>query len=336
MFTFRNFIFSLLEEKRQGAKQSDDEGKMFEILSGYHLNGQNHMSHYREEGKTPKNIHDEIKDRIGEEAYNRINNHASNMAQKIHDHLHSMGYKGKIRKVVWTSQKSDIKHFTGKDDPNNESDVMVEYHHAPGSTKNGIEHVGYSMKYANNAVTLKNNTPATISHTYGVNSESMLSHHNEHMKRVHALLGTSSDTPGNKMHEKYKEVRNSSVGAEIQKSSNESRRKMIEDFHNQLKDLHPHELHDRVLSHLAGETQSPVFMAHSSTSGKQNVLNNRDHYAKMLALHKDHLKINKGSGTSVTITGRNGVKLFSIEAASKGRPTKTPEYMAKPGAAMAG
>ena len=64
MESFKQFLAEspLLEakEKREGAASSDDEGKLFEVLTGYHLNGK-HMNSYREEGKTPQAIHDEIK-----------------------------------------------------------------------------------------------------------------------------------------------------------------------------------------------------------------------------------------------------------------------------------
>jgi hypothetical protein len=341
---FKNFLSqtSLYEdylteakEKRGSGQESDTEGKLFEVLSGYHLNGKKHMNSYREEGKLPQDIHDEIKSKISPEAYQRVNQHAMENAANIRQHLKDNGYKGKINHVVWTSQSGDIGHFTGKDDPNNESDVMINFKHGLGSKGQGEEKLGYSMKYANNAVTLKNKTPKTFGATYGIDEKPLMKLHQAHMTTVRSVLNDDKTSAAG-LHQIYKDNRGTDVGDEIERSSNDSRKQMVKHLARKLGQLKPQELHDRILDHIAGPTNSTVFMAHTNTQGGNHILSTREHYQKILKEHKAHLKVKPGAGTSFTVTGKDGQKLLEYQVVSKGRPTQTPEIITKPGAALAG
>jgi len=341
---FKNFLSqtSLYEdylteakEKRGSGQESDTEGKLFEVLSGYHLNGKKHMNSYREEGKLPQDIHDEIKSKISPEAYQRVYQHAMENAANIRQHLKDNGYKGKINHVVWTSQSGDIGHFTGKDDPNNESDVMINFKHGLGSKGQGEEKLGYSMKYANNAVTLKNKTPKTFGSTYGIDEKSLMNLHKAHMTNVRSVLN-DDETSASGLHQVYKDARGTDAGDEIERSSNDSRKQMVKHLARKMSQLAPQDLHDRILDHIAGPTNSTVFMAHTTTDGSNNILNTREHYQKILKEHKAHLKVKPGAGTSFTVTGKDNQKLLEYQVVSKGRPTQTPEIITKPGAALAG
>jgi hypothetical protein len=341
---FKNFLSqtSLYEEhlteaaeKRGSGQESDTEGKLFEILSGYHLNGKKHMNSYREEGKLPEDIHNEIKSKISPQAYQRVNQHAMENAANIRQHLKDSGYEGRINHVVWTSQGGDIKHFTGQDDPNNESDVMINFKHGLGSNNQGEEKLGYSMKYANNAVTLKNKTPKTFGQTYGIDEKPLMNLHKAHMTNVRSVLN-DDESSASALHQQYKEARGTDVGNEIERSSNDSRKQMVKHLARKMGQLKPQELHDRILDHIAGPTNSTVFMAHTNTEGKNHILSTREHYQKILKEHKPYLKVKPGAGTSFTVTGKDGQKLLEYQVVSKGRPTQTPEIITKPGAALAG
>ena len=65
-----NFIKYLLEEKASkedfGDLGNDPKGKLHELLVGMHLNGGKHMETFRDENKkTPKQVHDEIAEKLG-------------------------------------------------------------------------------------------------------------------------------------------------------------------------------------------------------------------------------------------------------------------------------
>ena len=328
----------LNEAARETGAASDAEGKLHELLTGYHFNKGKHVESYREEGKTPQEVHDHLKASVSPETYDRINNHAEEMAYNLHHHLRQEGFKGKVNKVAWTSQTKDVEHFTGKPDPNNESDIMVELKHGANSNKpNGtVEHVGFSMKYANNAPTLKNKTPKTMGETYGIDHKKLMQHHEQHMENVRKQLGVEKTTSGAEMHSKYKELRGTAKGDSIERSSHASRVAMIGELHKHLSNMSPEELHKHILNHIAGETNSRVLMASTTSTGQHHIIDTREHYNKILKEHAKHLAVKKGEGTTLSITGKGGKPLLNIQAVNKGRPTKTPEFIAKPGASLMG
>lgn len=330
---FREF---LTEAARETGKASDAEGKLHELLTGLHFNKKKHVESYREEGQTPEDIHNRLKDDVSPATYDRISKHAKEMADHLHNFIKGSGFKGKVGKTAWTSQTKDIEHFTGKKDPNNESDLMTTLHHGKDSTKpeGTVEHIGFSMKYANNAPTLKNKTPKTLSETYKMNNDHLTQPHDEHMRNVRVHLGAGGNVSAAEMHKQFKAVKGTPKGDAIEKSSNASRIEMINRLHNHLSKLTPQELHEHVLNHIAGPTNSTVLMASTNTEGKHHILDTREHYKNVLAEHGDSLSVKKGTGTTMSITGKGGKPLLNIQAVNKGRPTKTPEFIAKPGAAL--
>lgn len=333
----QNFAI-LLEAARETGAASDAEGKLHELLTGYYFNKGKHVDSYREEGKTPQEVHDQLKSAVSPETYDRINKHAEEMAYNLHHHLREEGFRGKVSKVAWTSQTKDVEHFTGKPDPNNESDIMVELKHASGSNKpsGSTEHVGFSMKYANNAPTLKNKTPKTLGETYGFDHKKIMHHHETHMENVRKQLKLGSDATGTEMHAKYKELRGTPKGDSIERTSHASRVAMIGDLHKHLSSMSPEELHKHVLNHIAGPTNSRVLMASTTSTGQHHIIDTREHYNSILKEHAKHLAVKKGEGTTLSITGKGGKPLLNIQAVNKGRPTKTPEFIAKPGASLMG
>jgi hypothetical protein len=331
--SFKSF---LIEAARETGKASDAEGKLHELLTGMHFNKGKHVESYREEGQLPEDIHNKLKDEVSPETYDRISTHAKEMAGHLHNFIKSSGFKGKVDKTAWTSQTKDIEHFTGKKDPNNESDLMTTLVHGAGSTKpkGTVEHLGFSMKYANNAPTLKNKTPKTLSDTYGVDHTKLANPHEGHMAAVRKVLGASKTTSAAEMHTRYKALRGTDVGDAIEKSSHSSRVEMINTLHKHLSKMTPSELHKQVLNHIAGPTNTKVLMASTNSEGKHSIIDTREHYNKILADHKDELSVKKGEGTTMSITGKGGKPLLNIQAVNKGRPTKTPEFIAKPGASL--
>lgn len=326
----------LTEAARETGKAADSEGKLHELLTGFYFNRKKHLESYRAEGQTPQDIHDNLKSEVSAATYDRINKHANEMANHLHNFIKASGFKGIIGKTAWTSQTKDIQHFTGKTDPNNESDIMTTLVHSGGSTRpaGSIEHIGFSMKYANNPPTLKTKTPVTLSDTYKANSDVLMQPHEDHMRNVRVLLGANEKTSAAEMKRRFKELKGTDKGNAIEKTSNSSRIEMIGRFHDHLAKMTPQELHDHVLNHIAGPTNSRVIMAHTTSEGRHHILDTREHYKKILAEHKDSLSVKKGAGTTMSIIGKEGKPLLHISAVNKGRPTQTPEFIAKPGAAL--
>lgn len=163
MLPFSTFI---TEEKALaadfGSLPSDPMGKLHEVLVGYHLRGGKHMDkHENSEGKSPKEVHDEIAEKLG-----GVNSHHyknfSERARKAAEHIkQSLGLKPEdIKNVQWTSKAGDMERATGikASQKEDDSDVVV-------TDKNGRHH-GISLKVSNDnkPITLSNNGTET---TYG-------------------------------------------------------------------------------------------------------------------------------------------------------------------------
>ena len=156
----------LAEEKATkenfGTLKSDPMGKLHEVLVGYHLRGGKHMDkHHDAEGKSPKEVHDEIAAKIGgvkSLQYKNFSERARKAAEHIKEHL-GLG-PDDIKHVQWTSKAGDMERATGikASQKEDDSDVVI-------TDKNGRHH-GVSLKVSNDnkPITLSNNGTET---TYG-------------------------------------------------------------------------------------------------------------------------------------------------------------------------
>lgn len=158
MLKFAEYLNNLMEEKAKkedfGTLAGDPKGKLHELLVGKHLNGGNHMDrHVDIEGKSPKEVHDEITEKLGgedSEQYRNFNERAKKSAEDIKNQL---GLNSDdIAKVQWTSKPGDLKRATGIEATQNQdpSDIVV-------TNKNGKHH-GISLKVSddNKPITLSN------------------------------------------------------------------------------------------------------------------------------------------------------------------------------------
>ena len=135
MLTFTKFLIEqiLIAEKRASKAataevSSDDKGKLHELLLAKHLikhqdpNGEGFLpQHFRAgkdhpnkkiKGKSPQEVHDDIRSRIGEAAYNEINGHAAQTAESIVQHAIRTGRiksRKDITNVHWTSNRDTFK-----------------------------------------------------------------------------------------------------------------------------------------------------------------------------------------------------------------------------------
>jgi len=145
---FENFYLNLLmeeaAEKKSGTGQAaDTKGKLHELLVGYHLGGGKHMlKHTDEEGDTPEQAHEQLKQKVTPEEYNKINARAKAAAADIKSKVESGG--GKIQDIHWTSKPGDIERTTGikSSQKEDQSDIIVN----TADKKGNIKHHGVSLK----------------------------------------------------------------------------------------------------------------------------------------------------------------------------------------------
>lgn len=154
---------------------SDDKGKLFELLLAKHLHPDKLLpSHHRsfsenpDHAGTPEQVHDKLRDKIGQDAYDEINSHASHAASKFKKHMVEFGHlkpDESIGDVHWTSNRDtekkggDHEKTTGIRDPNSMADLIITKRDASGKVTG---HHGISAKYGEGKPNYKNPGMATM------------------------------------------------------------------------------------------------------------------------------------------------------------------------------
>ncbi len=152
-----------LVEAASSSVASDDKGKLHELLLAKYLHPnqtlpEHHRSMSEIEGHagTPTQVHDKLKAKIGEEAYNEIDSHAQSTAKALIDHLKKNGHISKdinIGDVHWTSNRDmpnkpgDHEKTTGVKDVNSNADLIATLKDKKG---NIVGYHGVSAKYGTN------------------------------------------------------------------------------------------------------------------------------------------------------------------------------------------
>lgn len=168
MLKFKSFLKEeteklLVEKALSSAVSSDDKGKLHELLLSKHLHPNNTLpEHHRSESEnedhagTPQQVHDRLKKKIGDAAYNEIDAHSKSTAEALKKHLVDSGHLKaghSIGNVHWTSnadtekKPGDHEKTTGVKDVNSNADLILTIHDKNGKP---IGHHGVSAKYGTN------------------------------------------------------------------------------------------------------------------------------------------------------------------------------------------
>lgn len=212
-----NFLSFLTEELliESTGNINDDKGKLHELLLAKYLHPKQQLpEHHRAvsevEGHsgTPQQVHDKLKDKMGEEAYNAIDAHAQATAKAVIDHMKKNGHLTKdinIGDVHWTSNRDmpnkpgDHEKTTGVKDVNSNADLILTLHDKKG---NVVGYHGVSAKYGTNKEpNYKNPGMDTLEKMSGLASGTipkMLEQHHNDMEKL-GYSGVVDDR-----HAKYK------------------------------------------------------------------------------------------------------------------------------------
>lgn len=204
MLQFKNFLTEqeqlLVERALSQDLESDDKGKLHELLLAKHLHPDQRLpEHHRsfsehdEHAGTPQQVHDRLMKKIGGAAYNEIDQHASQTARALKDHLEQNGHIGNgvhIGDVHWTSNPDkpnvagDHEKTTGVKDVNSNADLIVTLHDKNGK-KVGFH--GVSAKYGSNEPNYRNPGLDSMEKTAGLSKGTMKAltdTHHEHMEKL--------------------------------------------------------------------------------------------------------------------------------------------------------
>jgi len=245
------------------AVANDDKGKLFEILHAKHMHPEVKLpTHYRdEEGKSPQEVHDSIKSRISKEEYKTIEGHARDSAANMREHLREQGHNpDHITHVAWTSNgASDVKKFTEKEDPHNDSDVMYRFKH-PKTGK--VTHSGVGLKYGSQKEPNLRN-PGLDSLERMTGATTLLSRFEKHKKKIKSI-GYTGTTAEN--HARWKTEKTSARGKAADESKLETTRAMAKDIHAALAKKSSGELMNYIRGVVSPKTVHPTFRMHTRTS----------------------------------------------------------------------
>ena len=153
----------LLEAEAKSKSINDDKGKLHELLLSKHLHPKKQLpSHFRAESQqareyghdgTPDAVHDKLRSKVGEEAYNQIDSHAEETAKNTIDTLKNenvLHENSVIGDIHWTSNrdrenaKGDHEKLTGVKDTNSNADLILSLKDKKGKI---LRYVGVSAKY---------------------------------------------------------------------------------------------------------------------------------------------------------------------------------------------
>lgn len=210
----------LLEAKKPSSAatsgiSADDKGKMHELLLSKYLHPEERLpDHHRslsendDHAGTPVQVHDRLRKKIGEEAYNEIDTHAKATADALKKHLDKTGQTSKnvtIGNVHWTSNrdtegsKGDHEKTTGVKDVNSNADLILTFKDKKG---NITGYHGVSAKYGSEKEpNYKNPGMDTLEKMSGMQSgriSQMLQPHKDAMEKI-GYSGTVEER-----HAKYK------------------------------------------------------------------------------------------------------------------------------------
>ena len=166
----------LMEAEKKAKISNDDKGKLHELLLAAHLHPETTdknlrlPSHFRAEGEeakaaghagSPQFVHDKLRKKVGEEAYQQIYAHAKQTAGEVKKTLQEQGHLDKntmIGDVHWTSNRDrenkagDHQNLVKQKDTNSNADLIVSVHrkNKDGTRGDLVSYHGISAKYGTN------------------------------------------------------------------------------------------------------------------------------------------------------------------------------------------
>lgn len=228
MYNFKQFKI-LAEEAKKPKVSSNTKGVLHEILVGYHLNKKRHMEKHPDvNGKSPEEVHDELKKQIPPEEYEKINNRAKAAAEDIKKRV---GAHGKVIRVQWTSKNGDLHRATGihATQKQDASDIVVTTKNVLGEEK----HHGVSLKVTDKK---SGNLPVSnpgMESTYG--GDEVLKSHRKKLIKKHPWIAKLTNADDRKEFMRA----NPAIREEVRESNSKALNAVVDHLHDQLAAMTP-------------------------------------------------------------------------------------------------
>lgn len=331
------FVNFLVERALSQDVSSDDKGKLHELLLAKHLHPgkilpEHHRSHSEnpDYSGTPDQVHDRLKQKIGDSAYNEINNHAKNTADALIQHLIDNGHikdAKEISNVHWTSNADnennpgDHEKTTGIRDVNSNADLIL-------STKNKKNpFIGVSAKYGKHEPNYRNAGLASLEQIAGLKPGT---HRNIQKKHEDAMEAIGYTGTKNQRHAQYKldravlegekkKHKESGSAAEFEPKHPDakrahlaelmalkSRQEMARNHEEGLSKFSDEDLRDYIRNEVSAPTTFRHVVAHSKVNDDGSstpVIKNSENIADEHLDQFENLNVRKGEGISAEILG---------------------------------
>jgi hypothetical protein len=206
MLNFKSFLKEelineeLLLEAESSAVESDDKGKLHELLLAKYLHPEQRLpEHHRSESDnpdhagTPEQVHKKLQDKIPPAAYDEIDRHARQSAEAFKQSLKDQGHIGDhahIGDVHWTSnadkpnKPGDHEKTTGVKDVNSNADLILTLKDKEGKT---VGYHGISAKYGSQEPNYRNPGLDALEKTAKLPTGTLaapMQHHNDAMEKL--------------------------------------------------------------------------------------------------------------------------------------------------------
>lgn len=239
MLNFAAFLTEIKAKKEKPEGGNNTLGVLHELLTGYHLNGGQHMLKHNDiDGDSPKEAHDKLQKMVTPEHYAEAHKRAKAAADDIRKRI-----GGRIKHVQWTSKPGDLKRSTGIEASQNEdpSDIVV--------TRHDDKHFGISLKKAEKTENAPIANPGMES-TYG--AQPILNAHRDDIRQNFPEVGNLLNS----------RLRKDFVRANptLQTAVREKGRKTLSDIASHMHEKLSNMSHEDLVTHL----RNHVLHAHST------------------------------------------------------------------------
>lgn len=344
MLRFKSFLTEAKKPSQAHTANvsNDDKGKLHELLLAKYLHPKTDLPlHHRSESEnpehagTPKQVHDKLKAKIGDAAYNEVDGHAKQTAETIKKHLIKQGHLGgagnhNVVDVHWTSNRDmpnkagDHEKTTGHKDLNSNADLIITTHNKAGhkvfhgvSAKYGSEdQPNFKNAGLSSLEKMAGHKPGTyteIQKTHEDNMEklgykgSKIQRHlqyKEHKKILDAEKLAHKESGSKKPFTPKSKEAKMAHAAEL--ASQEARAQMARKHEQGLSKLKDEELRQHINQQVSPPTLHNHIVAHShvqSSGQAKSIVHDAQHIADDHLNQYTNLKIKKGNGISAEIIG---------------------------------
>lgn len=248
LFSEQLELYEATENQKGAGSKSDAEGKLHELLVGYHLNGGRHMEqHSDKDGLSPKQVHDNIKSTFHPDEYKRANEKAKSAANDIRSKAEVSGHR--ITHVHWTSKPGDIERSTGiaSTQKQDASDIVV--HTAKGKQK---KFHGVSLKVTKSSSKQVPVSNPGIESTLG--GSKIHETHKKAILQAHPKLASASNAAERKKILKSSPKMQADISARNQKTLTS----MAKNLHTKLSGMNSKDVATHIKNHVLQSNPTPM------------------------------------------------------------------------------